>query len=103
MDSQLKQRLIGAAVLIALAVIFVPMFLSSPPPKAPGETVNLDIPPPPERQFQTQVLTNEPPKPAPAAPTAPAATGGDKVAMVDTATAPRENAPVARSWRLACT
>ena len=33
MDLSLKQRLLGAVVLIALAVIFVPMFLSGPAPQ----------------------------------------------------------------------
>ena len=33
MDLSLKQRLLGAVVLIALAVIFVPMFLSRPAPQ----------------------------------------------------------------------
>ena len=48
MDTALKQRLLGAAVLIALAVIFVPMFLSNSPQQKENTTANLDIPPPPE-------------------------------------------------------
>ena len=40
MDSALKQRLLGAAVLIALAVIFVPMFLGNAPPKQDSTTVS---------------------------------------------------------------
>lgn len=65
MDSGLKQRLIGAAVLIALAVIFLPMLVKGPAPEsgvadlplalpdapaARGETVTRDLPliaPPP--------------------------------------------------------
>ncbi len=35
MDSVLKRRLIGAAVIIALAVIFVPMLFESPGPDSP--------------------------------------------------------------------
>ncbi len=38
MEKWLKQRLVGAAVLVALAVIFVPMLLESPGHKAPDET-----------------------------------------------------------------
>ena len=34
MDQALKQRLIGAAVLVALAVIFIPMLLEAPEPEA---------------------------------------------------------------------
>jgi len=73
MDISLKQRLLGAAVLIALAVIFVPMFLSGSGPKQESETVSLQIPPAPDREFQTRVLPVEPagqpaPQPQPAAP-----------------------------------
>ena len=56
MDLSLKQRLLGAVVLIALAVIFVPMFLSRPAPQQSSETVNLAIPPAPDREFQNRVL-----------------------------------------------
>ncbi|HET6545240.1 MAG TPA: SPOR domain-containing protein [Rhodanobacteraceae bacterium] len=56
MDSSLKQRLLGAVVLIALAIIFVPMFLSGSGPKKESETLNLKIPPAPDREFQTRVL-----------------------------------------------
>ncbi|TDR43256.1 DedD protein [Tahibacter aquaticus] len=84
MDSALKQRLIGAAVLIALAVIFVPMFLSGSPPKGDTVTENLSIPPAPEREFQTRVVPAEggkatTPTPLPNA----AAPPSDKVATVD--------------------
>jgi len=56
MDLSLKQRLLGAVVLIALAVIFVPMLLSGPAPPQTSETVNLTIPPAPDREFQNRVL-----------------------------------------------
>ncbi|MGA9341559.1 MAG: SPOR domain-containing protein [Rhodanobacteraceae bacterium] len=56
MDSSLKQRLLGAVVLIALAVIFVPMFLSGSRPRPESETVNLKIPPAPDQEFQSRVL-----------------------------------------------
>ena len=48
MDSQLRTRLIGAAVLIGLAVIFLPMVLdkdTSDTP-VPNEEISLDIPVP---------------------------------------------------------
>jgi len=88
MDLSLKQRLLGAAVLIALAVIFVPMFLSSSAPQksAEMETSNLAIPPAPDREFQTRVLPIDANS---RNPTAPAAGGGDSIATVDTATAPK--------------
>ena len=92
MDLSLKQRLLGAAVLIALAVIFVPMFLSGSAPRKADEmqVSNLAIPPAPDREFQNRVLTVDPAKAAPAATAPPA---GDTVAAVDTSTAPVPAAP----------
>ena len=48
MDSQLRTRLIGAAVLIGLAVIFLPMALDKDTAEAPipNEEISLDIPAP---------------------------------------------------------
>jgi DedD protein len=68
MDSALKQRLLGAAVLIALAIIFVPMFLSNTPPKQDNSTQNLNIPPAPERNFETRNLAVETPSGAAPSP-----------------------------------
>lgn len=89
MDSALKQRLLGAAVLIALAVIFVPMFLGNAPKQEQGSTLNLDIPKPPERDFQTRTLAVD----APAAPVAAApAANPDRVTTVDTHATPTVDA-----------
>ncbi len=94
MDISLKQRLLGAAVLIALAIIFVPMFLSGSGPKQESETVSLQIPPAPDREFQTRVLPVEPaaPTPSPTADPAPAAPS-DALATVDIP--PRAEPPAA--------
>lgn len=95
MDLSLKQRLLGAAVLIALAVIFVPMFLSGSAPQksAEMETSNLAIPPAPDREFQTRVL---PVDPAAQNPTGPSTqTSPDHITTVDTATAPKPETPPA--------
>ncbi len=46
MDQQLKQRLVGLAVIFSLAVIFVPMLLDGPGPEQ--KTLEVDIPPAPE-------------------------------------------------------
>lgn len=35
MDEQIKQRMVGAAVLVLLAVVFIPMILDQPPEPAP--------------------------------------------------------------------
>jgi len=93
----LKTRLLGAAVLIALAVLFVPMFFSSTPPGTGGdETVSLAIPPAPDRDLQTRTMSLTPgaapastaaaaPRPASSAAGQAAATpvGSDRLATVD--------------------
>lgn len=56
MDSGLKQRLIGAAVLIALAVIFLPMLVKGPAPESGVADVPLRVPDAPEGQFVTREL-----------------------------------------------
>jgi DedD protein len=56
MEPSMKQRLLGAVVLIALAIIFVPMFLSGPQREPESETINLRIPQPPDSELQTRVL-----------------------------------------------
>lgn len=109
MEPSLKTRLLGAAVLIALAVLFVPMMFSSTPPKSDADqTVSLEIPPAPDRELQTRTLDvapngspaaaggtqtnvapgdNIPPQPSAATPPAAAATPGNggKLASVDIA------------------
>ncbi len=57
MDAALRQRLIGAAVLILLAVVFVPMLLDGPPSEAESQEVSLDIPP---RPLETRRLPINP-------------------------------------------
>jgi cell division septation protein DedD len=54
----LNTRLLGAAVLIALAVLFVPMFFSSKPPSGAGDqSVSLAIPPAPDGDLQTKTMS----------------------------------------------
>lgn len=83
MDYALKQRLLGAAVLIALAIIFVPMFLGNSPPKEASTIQNLDIPPVPERKFETRTLPVDSNSPV-AAATKPIPPSADKIVTVDT-------------------
>ena len=65
MDSALKQRLIGAAVLVALAMIFLPMLLQErEDARDDVSRVPLDMPEAPERDFETREL----PLAVPAAP-----------------------------------
>lgn len=80
MEYHLKQRLVGAAVLIGIAVIFIPMLLDGPvdqdtPPRATGIPLSV---PEPQRQAPPRETTRETPPPdttvqAEAAP----ATGSD--------------------------
>jgi cell division septation protein DedD len=57
MDSPLKQRLIGAAVLVALAVIFLPMLLKGPDVKEPDAAqVPLSMPATPGQDYETREL-----------------------------------------------
>ncbi len=82
MDSALKQRLIGAAVLVAVAVIVLPMLIGGPDDASTSvqSTVPLDIPQAPDRRFETRELSPATrPVPAPVAPAAPE----DQVATVD--------------------
>ncbi|WP_127477462.1 SPOR domain-containing protein [Sulfurivermis fontis] len=88
MNEQLKKRLVGAIVLVALAVIFVPMLLEgdkrngiplfgSNVPEAPeSHAPMVDIPlqvPPPSVEAPVVVERELPPEPAPVAPAAPVA------------------------------
>jgi DedD protein len=70
MEEGLKRRLIGAAVLASLAVIFVPMLFEEPPSQPPP------LPPlpskPPEVDFASQMLREEVPAVTPLAPREPA-------------------------------
>ncbi len=56
MDSRLKQRLIGAAVLIALAVIFLPMLVQGPAPDSGVSDLSLDMPSAPRGGYETRDL-----------------------------------------------
>jgi cell division septation protein DedD len=67
MDSPLKQRLIGAIVLVALAVIFVPMLLKGPDVKEPDAAqVPLSMPATPGEDYETRELPLAAPGTAPA-------------------------------------
>jgi DedD protein len=55
MDKALKQRLVGASGLIALAVIVLPMLLGGRPEAGAPETQKIELPPqPPELNFETR-------------------------------------------------
>ncbi len=98
MDIRLKQRLVGAVVLVALGVIFIPMVLQ-PPEQVQGPAT--DIPAQPAGNFKDRLATavpvpapapvpDEPPRqvlpppdaPAPVAPSPAASTPAPAVAPV---------------------
>lgn len=65
MDTALKQRLVGASVLIALAVVVLPMLLGGRPDNGTQETQKIELPAQPsELDFQTRKYPiGEPPAP----------------------------------------
>lgn len=56
MEPALKQRLIGAAVLVAIAVIFLPMLIKGPAPESGVSDISLDLPDTPRSGFETREL-----------------------------------------------
>lgn len=89
MDPGLKQRLVGAAVLIALAVIFLPMLVQGPAPDSGVSDLSLQLPDAPQGDYVTRDL----PLVVPGATGEGALlreAGGDSLATVDTATAAPE-------------
>jgi len=89
MESGMKQRLIGAAVLVALAVIFLPMLVKGPAPDSGASDVPLKVPDAPQGDYQTHDLPLVVPDEAPAGGVVgmqPASQGG-ALPTVDTATA----------------
>lgn len=109
MDNQVKQRVIGAVVLVALAVIFVPMLLEKPDsdlgpvgsnlPEQPDQAVQdriepLTLPEPPAESEPAMVVLDQAPD---AAATAPAAAPGDTAAQAVQGAAPTIPAPTAEA------
>ncbi|TWT17872.1 sporulation protein [Luteimonas marina] len=96
MDAGLKQRLIGAAVLVALAVIFLPMLVKGPAPDSGVSDLSMRVPDAPEGDYKTIDLPLVVPADAPQGGVlgTPEPVEGDPLPTVDTATAPRsEPAP----------
>jgi len=82
MDSGLKKRLLGAVVLIALAVIFVPMLL--PGHSSSGsQSVSMKIPPEPSGEMQTRVLRVGPDSASAGSSTQATVVDPDHVATLD--------------------
>lgn len=89
MDERLKQRLVGAAVLVSLGIIFIPMLLQGSVDEAAAPTSAGGIPPRPRAQFTAPIFAaGQPAENGPAEGTAPAQ--GNSVASQ--AAAPAEDA-----------
>jgi DedD protein len=104
MNHGLKQRLVGAAVLTGLAIIFLPLLLDTSPQQAP-KIDSTNIPPKPHSEFSSrivpldtappQVQVPEPPQAAQQASPSPQPSGADTGNGTAPAAAPEENAAVA--------
>lgn len=88
MEPALKQRLIGATVLVALAVIFLPMLIKGPAPESGASDVPLKLPDAPKGDFETRELPLVTPGQAPQGGALGMDAGdADKLPTVDTTTA----------------
>ncbi|WP_408950698.1 SPOR domain-containing protein [Lysobacter sp. Hz 25] len=94
MEPALKQRLIGAMVLVALAVIFLPMLIKGPAPESGASDVPLTLPDAPAGETETRELPLVTPGDAPqggvvgmepADVSQPASADSDTLPTVDTA------------------
>lgn len=90
MDAGLKQRLIGAAVLVALAVIFLPMLVKGPAPDSGVTDLSMRVPEAPDGDFKTIDLPLVVPEGAPQDGVLglPEPAEGDPLPTIDTANAP---------------
>lgn len=90
MEPALKQRVIGAVVLIALAVIFLPMLIKGPAPESGASNIPLELPKSPEGEFETRELPLVSPGQAPQGGAVGMQAGGDSQSLptVDTTTQP---------------
>ncbi len=89
METALKQRLLGAAVLVALAVTFLPMLVMDPAPESGASDVSLKVPAAPAAGIETREM----PLVEPAASTGPALAPPTGPAMDASASATPDDAP----------
>ena len=90
METSLKQRLIGAAVLVATAVIFLPMLVQGPAPDSGVADLPLSMPATPDTGMETRELPLIGPADAPA--------GGAVGMPVDAGSANAEDAADPRTY-----
>jgi DedD protein len=82
MERRQKERLIGASVLIMIAVIFIPMVLDDSVPTSTEITVT-NIPPRPPAEFSSRIRPLSPPASAPAVASAEPASTQTTAAATD--------------------
>lgn len=93
MDARLKQRLIGAFVLLAVIVIVVPMFFSGHDQRSGTTSVSLGIPAQPQPPLQSKTFALGAPAPAASQAAAAAATSAQSGAKGQFATVTIPGAP----------
>jgi DedD protein len=79
MDRRVKERLVGASILVALVVLIVPELLSGPPGPAPaavGVRLPASAPADAVRNVTVDLATSKPPEPDPAAAETAASSAG---------------------------
>lgn len=87
MDTPTKQRLVGAAVLVALAVIFLPMLVKGPAPDSGVSDVPLEIPGEPTGDIETRDLPLVAPQAGAQGALGEQPPAGERLPTVDTADA----------------
>ena len=88
MDASMKQRLVGAVVLVALGVIFLPMLVKGPAPDSGVSDVSLDVPAEPKQAGDMQTI--DLPLETPAGASAAGATGMPDPAAAQPVATPSE-------------
>lgn len=91
MERALKERIIGAIVIVALVVLVVPVFLDGPPDSGEILSERVPLPGQSDQQTQTVVLDRDRSEPVPAQASATSGTAAQqKERTVDTATIAEE-------------
>jgi DedD protein len=100
MDRRVKERLIGASILVALIVLVVPELLSGPKTAAPSATLPPTFPanaPEPTRNVTLDLATSKAPANSEVEPAASAAEGGETSAAQPATATPTAGSPTAGS------
>ncbi len=94
MEKTMKERIIGAIVLVAVAVLIVPVFLDGPP--GDGEIISEVIPLPGQSDQKTQTIVLDRDRKEPVPVPSAAAPDRREQGPATTASAPRKSAPASQ-------